>query len=106
MDILKLKSADHQRGVANISVGDESPYSIPCFEVNDQVVVEWRAMTVALLDRTHDLICNKLGCSQDEFNLAKVLEGGTWKAGRELAAQNRPETKEPPINIVSDGTVF
>lgn len=36
----------------------------------------------------------------------KVLEGGTWTAGRKIAKEKRPETCGPPIVIVSDGTVF
>jgi len=38
--------------------------------------------------------------------LPKVLEAGTWKLGRELAKELRPETSNPPITIISDGTVF
>jgi len=38
--------------------------------------------------------------------LPKVLEAGTWKLGREIAAELRPDSKGPPINIISDGTVF
>ncbi|MGE0634502.1 MAG: DUF1688 family protein, partial [Pseudobdellovibrionaceae bacterium] len=40
-----------------------------------------------------------------EFPLAKVLEGGTWWAGRFLAAEKR-QGGPPPIQIKSDGTVF
>jgi hypothetical protein len=36
--------------------------------------------------------------------LACVLEGGTWSAGRRIAAQRL--RGGPPLNIVSDGTVF
>jgi len=34
-----------------------------------------------------------------------VLEGGTWAAGRRIAASLRPGGG-PPIAVVSDGTVF
>ena len=37
--------------------------------------------------------------------LASVLEGGTWAAGRRIAADLRPGGG-PPLTIVSDGTVF
>jgi len=43
--------------------------------------------------------------SAEEFPLAKVLEGGTWAAGREIAAELR-DGATPPIRIDSDGTVF
>ncbi|KAJ1853989.1 hypothetical protein LPJ73_001216, partial [Coemansia sp. RSA 2703] len=52
------------------------------------------------------LRCCKDGEKVPDMLLARVLEGGTWKAGREIAAKLRPESKDPPINIVSDGTLF
>lgn len=70
-----------------------------------EVVVEWRALTVALLDRVADLVRKQLGLDAERFPLAKVLEGGTWHAGRELASELRPDGT-PPIRLESDGTVF
>jgi hypothetical protein len=46
-----------------------------------------------------------LGLDAETLPLAKVLEGGTWLAGRRLAAERRPGGA-PPIAIDSDGTVF
>lgn len=69
------------------------------------IIVEWRALTIYLLDRLGELIQQKLNLTAQEFPLAKVLEGGTWMAGRQLANEKR-ENSEPPIRIVSDGTVF
>jgi len=37
--------------------------------------------------------------------LAKVLEGGTWAAGRWLARERRIDAS-PPVKVISDGTVF
>jgi hypothetical protein len=68
-------------------------------------VVEWRALTVALLDRLAPLVRARLGKSAAEFPLACMLEGGTWAAGRELAAELRQDGG-PPLAIVSDGTLF
>jgi hypothetical protein len=68
-------------------------------------VVEWRALTVALLDRLAPLVRTRLGKSAAEFPLACLLEGGTWAAGRELAAELRQDGG-PPLTIVSDGTLF
>ncbi|NJO40897.1 MAG: URC4/urg3 family protein [Cyanobacteria bacterium CRU_2_1] len=70
-----------------------------------EVIVEWRALTVVLLDRIAATIRQKLGFTEDELPLAKVLEGGTWAAGRAIAAELRPGGV-PPIQIISDGTVF
>lgn len=80
--------------------------SIPRFQVYDQVVVEWRALTVALLDVVCDRVRKAVGLSEKELPLVNVLEAGTWKAGREIARKLRPETRGPPIEIISDGTVF
>lgn len=69
------------------------------------VIVEWRALTVILLDQVASLIREKLGRSPQELPLVKILQGGTWTAGRTLAAQLRPDAA-PPIQLLSDGTVF
>jgi hypothetical protein len=74
-------------------------------EVSSDVVIEWRALTIALLDRTAHRVRGLLGLSEGELPLAKVLEGGTWRAGRELAAELRPGGG-PPLRVRSDGTVF
>ena len=70
----------------------------------DECIVEWRALTVALLDELAPLVRAELGLSAEQMPLACVLEGGTWAAGRVLAQRLRGGT--PPLNIASDGTVF
>jgi hypothetical protein len=70
-----------------------------------EAVVEWRALTLALLDRLAARVHERLGKSAAEFPLAKVLEGGSWAAGREIAAERRPDGSAPLL-IVSDGTLF
>jgi hypothetical protein len=71
---------------------------------SSELIIEWRALTVALLDELAPLVRNLLGKSEAEMPLACILEGGTWAAGRKLAAQKRGGL--PPVSIVSDGTVF
>ncbi|MBM3622013.1 MAG: DUF1688 family protein [Alphaproteobacteria bacterium] len=71
----------------------------------DEVIVEWRALTVALLDRIGAHVRLHLGLDAETLPLVKVLEGGTWLAGRRIAAERRPGGA-PPIAIDSDGTVF
>jgi hypothetical protein len=73
--------------------------------VGSELVVEWRALTVALLDQIAALIREQSGLSVEEFPLARVLEGGTWAAGRRLAREKRADGS-PPIAVESDGTVF
>ncbi len=74
------------------------------WEVGDELVVEWRALTVALLDELAPLVRTRLGVDAAQMPLACVLEGGTWVAGRALAARLRDG--RPPLSVVSDGTVF
>ncbi|MCG8417820.1 MAG: URC4/urg3 family protein [Proteobacteria bacterium] len=69
------------------------------------IVVEWRALTIVLLDRLGEHIRLLLGKSSAELPLARILEGGTWSAGRQIAGELRPGGG-PPIQINSDGTVF
>ncbi|MBS0640695.1 MAG: DUF1688 family protein [Proteobacteria bacterium] len=75
------------------------------FAVEAEPIVEWRALTVMLLDRIAGRMRQRLGLDAATLPLAKVLEGGTWLAGRRLAAERRPGGG-PPITVVSDGTVF
>jgi hypothetical protein len=70
----------------------------------EPLVVEWRALTVALLDELAPRVLARLGPAAAGLPLACVLEGGTWAAGRELAAERRGGL--PPLEIASDGTVF
>jgi hypothetical protein len=69
-----------------------------------EVVVEWRALTVTLIDRLAERIRAKLHLTA-ELPLAKVLEGGTWAAGRRIARELRPDGG-PPLQLMSDGTLF
>jgi hypothetical protein len=77
----------------------------PAHEVGAPLVVEWRALTVALLDRLALAVRTKLGKNAATLPLAKVLQGGSWAAGRELAFALRSDGS-PPIKVLSDGTVF
>jgi len=72
---------------------------------DSELVVEWRALTIALIERLADPVRERLGRSAMEFPLAKLLEGGSWAAGRRLAFE-RDLQGRPPIEIISDGTVF
>jgi hypothetical protein len=74
-------------------------------EAGSECIVEWRALTVALLDELAALIRNRLNKDSTSLPLAKILQGGTWEAGRRIAKQKRNDGT-PPIQIISDGTVF
>lgn len=74
-------------------------------DVSDPLILAWRSMTVALLDRLAPKVRGLLGVSERDFPLARMLEGGSWAAGRRIAAELRPGGG-PPFTITSDGTVF
>lgn len=73
--------------------------------VDSEFVVEWRALTVALLDMLAPLVRERLGMTAQAFPLGCLLEGGSWSAGRLLARRKRSDGA-PPIRVESDGTVF
>ena len=126
--LLTLKKEDMQRGLAAYKKnadehGQPSMEVVPMFEPSDDVIVEWRAVTVGFLDELLVEVNQRLGLEgHDCLSLPQLLEAGTWKVrpsrvqthritdllqgGREIAEVSRPNTKEPPIGILSDGTVF
>ncbi|MBN9019222.1 MAG: URC4/urg3 family protein [Rhizobiales bacterium] len=75
------------------------------WKAENEFVVEWRALTVALLDETAKLVRERTGLDADALPLAKVLEGGTWAAGRRIAREKRVGGG-PPLRLEMDGTVF
>ncbi|KAM4066552.1 uracil catabolism protein 4 [Hirsutella rhossiliensis] len=113
MGVLTLKADDNERGLQNYSeyclrTGTKQVEVAPMFEPGDDVVVEWRGATVGLLDKLCEEVNKSLKAelAGNELTLPQLLEAGSWKGGRELAEIHRPNTKEPPILIESDGTVF
>ena len=82
----------------------DAAWAARTWTAGDELVVEWRALTVALLDELAPLVRARLGVDAAQMPLACVLEGGTWAAGRALAQRLRGGL--PPLAILSDGTVF
>jgi hypothetical protein len=74
-------------------------------QVNSPLIIEWRALTVALLDRLLPLVRDELGVSVERFPIASMLEGGSWAAGRRIAREKRADGSSP-LSILSDGTTF
>lgn len=101
--------AEYRNGGLFVDMGVLVPRDPVAFErvhdVADPFVVGWRAATVALLDEIAPLVAARLGLAAAEFPLARVLEGGTWAAGRLIAREKRADAG-PPFQISSDGTVF
>ena len=87
-----------------ISLRNPALYDI-AHKPDSEVIIEWRALTIVFLDKLADFVRDRLDYSPEEFPLAKVLEGGTWWAGR-IAAKEKREDSSPPLKLDSDGTVF
>jgi hypothetical protein len=88
-------------GVLSLKVSEAAQH---LHHPRDEFIVEWRTLTVALLDELAPLVRSQLGLTEAQMPLACVLEGGTWAAGRVLANQLRGG--QPPLQIESDGTIF
>ncbi|SCU97483.1 LAMI_0F10242g1_1 [Lachancea mirantina] len=105
--VLELNPAARARGLelsASLSSAPQgSKPEIPTFAPDDGVIVEWRCLTIGLLDYLLPLLNKKLNYT---LALPQLIEAGSWKAGREIAAKLRPSTGGPPIELHSDGTVF
>lgn len=86
-----------------VVVARDAAFAERAYTPADEWVVEWRALTVHLLDELLPLVRERL--QRPELSLVQMLEGGTWAAGRELAAERRAGGA-PPVKIDSDGTIF
>ena len=78
--------------------------AVRAHDVSSTLVVEWRALTVALLDRLAERLRQRIGMDANSLPLAKILQGGTWAAGRKVACERADGS--PPLRVISDGTVF
>lgn len=89
---------------AGVLVPRRASYLERSWKPGDEIVIEWRALTITLMDELAALVRAELGSAAINLPLACVLQGGTWAAGRALAQELRGGA--PPLNIESDGTIF
>ena len=89
--LLTLKERDIKRGIAAYrdnatQKGQPSMEVVPLFSTDDDVIVEWRAVTVGFLDDLLIEVNGILGLSgPDRLSLAQLLEAGTWKVGSKIS---------------------
>jgi hypothetical protein len=74
------------------------------YEVGSELIVEWRALTVALMEPLREAVRRRLGLAT--LTMSQLLQGGSWSAGRAIALEKRPPDGPPPIAVNADGTVF
>jgi hypothetical protein len=86
LGVLTLKKADEERGLQNYQnhaqrTGSSGIEVAPMFEPSDDVIVEWRGVTVGFLDKLCVEINKALRdeLAGTELTLAQVLEAGSWK---------------------------
>jgi hypothetical protein len=95
--LLTLKKADQQRGEEQYRSnatrqGQPNFEVVPLFTADDDVIVEWRAVTVGFLDDLLVEVNKLLGLTgNDRLNLAQMLEAGSWKV-----SICPPEVMSPP----------
>lgn len=83
--LLTLKEADMKRGLAafrnnSMLKGQQTVEVIPLFATDDDVIVEWRAVTIGFLDELLIEVNGLLGLTgADQLTLAQMLEAGSWK---------------------------
>lgn len=88
---------------AGVIVPRDPAYAARSYTAADPWIIEWRALTVTLLDEVARGVRAELQLPQ--LALSSVLEGGTWLAGRQIAAERRPGGP-PPVRVASNGTIF
>ena len=85
--LLTLKDEDRERGLKayrdNAMIkGQPNMEVVPLFTADDDVIVEWRAVTVGFLDALLEEVNAQLGLfARDGLTLAQLLEAGSWKVG-------------------------
>lgn len=89
LGVLTLKEADMERGLHNYRehaarTGTSGVEVAPMFVPSDDVIVEWRGVTVGFLDKlcvdVNEALRDDL--NGGELTLAQLLEAGSWKVSR------------------------
>jgi hypothetical protein len=88
LGLLTLKDVEMERGLKAYKdnarrEGQPSMEVVPVFSADDDVIVEWRAVTVGFLDDLLEEVNHQLGLRGDDaLSLAQLLEAGTWKVSQ------------------------
>lgn len=83
--VLTLKEKEAERGLEEFRrnaerEGKRSLEVVPMFTPDDDVVVEWRAVTVGFLDLLLEEVNYTLGLyGPERLSLPQMLEAGSWK---------------------------
>lgn len=106
LGVLTLKKDDEQRGLQYYydycqRTGTKNVEVAPMFEPGDDVVVEWRGVTVGFLDKLcaelNSVLRNDL--AGNELSLAQVLEAGSWKVSHNQPRRHALTSKGPARGV-------
>ena len=104
-----LALPEYRNGGLLIDIGlidlKDPTYYEKIHNVGSELIVEWRALTLVLIEKIKDGINEYYKNDGVKLTMSQVLQGGTWSAGRAIAMEKR-NTTDPPIKIRSDGTIF
>ena len=106
---IMLPLPEYRNGGLLVDIGlitlKDKDYYEKVHNVGSELIVEWRALTLVLIEKIKDGINEYYKNDDLKLTMSQVLQGGTWAAGR-MIAQEKRKTNQPPIKIRSDGTVF
>lgn len=90
---------------AGVLVPLDTGYASRPYTAADPWVIEWRALTVALLDELAAQVRVLLSLREDEWPLARLQDGGMRAAARQFADERRPGgAGAPPVRLQPDGS--
>lgn len=80
---LALKKHEYERGIENyhrnsLLPGQPKVEVAPMFEMDDPVMVEWRALTTAYLDIVAERVRDALKLNKNKIALTRLMNGATW----------------------------
>lgn len=80
---ISLKPKEHDRGIESyhknsLLPGQPKIEVAPLFEMDDPVVVEWRALTTAYLDIVAERVRDALRLNRNKLSLTRLMDGATW----------------------------
>jgi len=78
----------------------DNDFSKSHHDISSDIIIEWRALTVCIIEILKDKINTKLN---KNFHMGQILEGGTWAIGREMSKKRFGAS---PLMIISNGTIM
>lgn len=81
--LIALKKHEFERGIQNyhknsLLPGQPKVEVAPMFDMDDPVVVEWRALTTAYLDIVAERVRDVLRLNRNKLTLTRLMDGATW----------------------------